>query len=188
MHTYLDRTAFLADLCRNRICVEVGVEAGYYSQQILDHGQPSVLHLVDLWRTQPVEIYTDTANVDQDTFDRMYAALQGKHINDPRVRFLRMDSTWAAELFRDKSLDWVYLDANHAKPAVLRDLAAWWRKIRPGGWLCGHDYAITSRQAAGKVSIRLEVGEALREWLPTIGRTEVDFTTIRDDSYGIQKQ
>lgn len=188
MRTYPSRESFLPELCSGKVCVEVGVHRGEYAQQILDHGRPRILCLVDLWRTQRPEIYTDVANVDQQAFDEMYADLLERHRHrEPQVRFLRMDSLQAADLMRDESLDWVYLDANHAKEAVLRDLAAWWPKLVPGGWLCGHDYAITSRYANGQVSIRLEVGEALREWLPTIGRTEVDFTTVKGDSYGIRK-
>lgn len=36
--------------------------------------------------------------------------------------------------------DYIFLDAAHDYESVCADLAAWWPKIRPGGWLAGHDY------------------------------------------------
>lgn len=40
----------------------------------------------------------------------------------------------------DSSLDFVYLDGAHDYKNVLRELPLYYRKIRPGGVLAGHDY------------------------------------------------
>ena len=40
----------------------------------------------------------------------------------------------------DDSLDFVYIDANHAFDAVNRDLRKWFPKLRNGGVFAGHDY------------------------------------------------
>ena len=40
----------------------------------------------------------------------------------------------------DGSLDFVYIDGDHTLKGTNTDLAAWWPKLRPGGWLCGDDY------------------------------------------------
>jgi hypothetical protein len=50
------------------------------------------------------------------------------------------ESVLAARRFADNSLDFVFLDANHSFTGVSADIVAWWPKIKPGGWLCGHDY------------------------------------------------
>jgi predicted O-methyltransferase YrrM len=57
-----------------------------------------------------------------------------------RARFVLGDSAECAAAFPDASVDLVFLDADHAEAAVLRDLAAWAPKLRPGGVLAGHDY------------------------------------------------
>lgn len=58
---------------------------------------------------------------------------------DPRI--LVKDSADAAAQFADASLDLVFVDADHQYDAVLRDLDAWWPKIKPGGRIAGHDYS-----------------------------------------------
>jgi GT2 family glycosyltransferase len=67
------------------------------------------------------------------------------------VRLLIADSAEAAARFNDQSLDFVFLDAGHAAAAVLRDLVAWWPKVRPGGTLAGHDYDNGEWPAVGPV-------------------------------------
>ena len=38
------------------------------------------------------------------------------------------------------ALDYVFLDAAHDYESIRDDIAAWWPKIKAGGWLAGHDY------------------------------------------------
>lgn len=50
------------------------------------------------------------------------------------------DTTLCAALqVEDASLDFVFIDADHSTEAVKKDISAWWRKIKPGGMLCGDD-------------------------------------------------
>jgi predicted O-methyltransferase YrrM len=58
-----------------------------------------------------------------------------------RRRVIRMRSVVAATHYKNESLDFVFLDADHNYEAVQADIAAWLPKVRPGGILCGHDYA-----------------------------------------------
>jgi len=57
-----------------------------------------------------------------------------------RVTWDHRPSVQAAAAIPDRSVDWVFIDADHSEPAVASDLAAWLPKIRPGGWIGGHDY------------------------------------------------
>jgi hypothetical protein len=47
----------------------------------------------------------------------------------------------ASALVPDYSLDFVFIDADHSEAAVEDDIACWTSKVRPGGWLGGHDYS-----------------------------------------------
>jgi predicted O-methyltransferase YrrM len=62
-----------------------------------------------------------------------------------RVRLIVADSVSAAALFAPASLDFVFIDGDHSRAAVLADIAAWLPKLKPGGLLAGHDYRMTSQ-------------------------------------------
>ena len=50
-----------------------------------------------------------------------------------------------AASFPDESLDWVYIDADHAYEGVKRDLEAYFRVVKPGGFIAGDDYGHVDR-------------------------------------------
>ena len=56
------------------------------------------------------------------------------------VRVVRIPSIEAATEFADRSLDLVFIDAEHDYTNVKRDIEAWTSKVKPNGLLAGHDY------------------------------------------------
>lgn len=40
----------------------------------------------------------------------------------------------------DRWADFCFIDAGHSYSAVMRDIEHWESKVRPGGWLGGHDF------------------------------------------------
>lgn len=66
------------------------------------------------------------------------------------------DSVEAAGCYRDASLEFVFIDADHTYEGVKRDIQAWLPKIKSGGILAGHDFRWEG------------VGRAVRELLPKI--------------------
>ena len=55
---------------------------------------------------------------------------------------IRKKSMEAVKDFPDKSLDAVYIDAEHDEESVREDIREWRKKIKFGGFLCGHDYTL----------------------------------------------
>jgi hypothetical protein len=53
---------------------------------------------------------------------------------------VRASSEIASNMFQDESLDFVYIDANHAYDFVKQDIELWYPKVKKGGYLWGHDY------------------------------------------------
>ena len=118
--------------------VEVGVATGTFMEVILAIW-PHTYIGVDRWKH--VKDYDDSANVDQEAQEKRYAScIETVKKAGQRASVLRLDSCIAASTFDDKSLDVVYIDAEHTYEAVMRDIKAWAPKIKPGGFLCGHDY------------------------------------------------
>ncbi len=116
---------------------EIGVETGKYSKVLLDNNPNVHLHLVDAWKAY--KGYRD--HVTQSKVDGLLATAQDRLKDDThRITFHRAYSLEAAKQFKDGSLDFVYIDANHALPYVMDDICAWEPKVRKGGMVAGHDY------------------------------------------------
>ncbi len=125
---------------------EVGVERGSLSSYLLTNLPNLHLTLVDTWSVFPSDSeYTKSGdlisyrNQEQRNADLLETVCVVKHAGD-RVRIIRKLSVEAAKEIPDSSLDFVFIDASHAYADVAEDIKAWLPKLRPGGWLCGHDY------------------------------------------------
>jgi predicted O-methyltransferase YrrM len=53
---------------------------------------------------------------------------------------VQSDSTAGAARYADRSLDFVFIDADHTTPKVTADVQAWLPKVKSGGVLAGHDW------------------------------------------------
>lgn len=173
---------FLDCMPHNAIVVEVGVQGGGYAAFMLRKTNPKKLFLIDCWEQQDPKIYDDPeANVSNEEQEHLYRETKNRFANDPRVTVIRQYSKDAVTLFENESLDWVYIDANHSYEAIKEDLALWWPKIKKGGILSGHDYAV--RPSFGVV-------QAVNEFLLRNNLYFVCLTTEREhiyDSWAIKK-
>lgn len=124
---------------QGKACAEVGVSRGDFAR-VQARRLPSSLLLVDPWCHQDPKNYQDPANFPDDEFNRIYKGLVEEFKGMPFVKFDRAFSVDAAARVPDGSLDYVYIDANHAYEYVYQDINAWYPKVKKGGWLCGHDY------------------------------------------------
>src|ERR1700741_1198662 len=46
-----------------------------------------------------------------------------------------------ADRFSDESVDFIWLDADHHYESVIKEINAWWPKLKNGGIMAGHDYS-----------------------------------------------
>lgn len=114
---------------------EIGVESGRYAKTMLEAHPTLHLHCVDAWQAYPgYREHVTQAKVDGLLADAQ-TRLAGYHVS-----YHRMFSVEAAAGFPDRSLDFVYIDANHDLLHVTQDLVAWTPKVRSGGLIAGHDY------------------------------------------------
>ena len=93
-----------------------------------------------------VEIINSNKNIEFTCIDTWYTDelynkfLTNTSIFQNRLNHIRTSSADGSKHFKDKSLDFVFLDADHRYEAVMEDISNWLPKIKPNGVLAGHDY------------------------------------------------
>jgi len=137
----------MVDITAPIVGAEIGVWGGELSKQLLDNQPNLILHMVDLWQPWTPKDKTYVINDDimcstsADDFNDIY--LEVKKLTayfDDRTVIKRGDSVQMAKTYDDDYFDFVFIDAEHSEAALTLDIAAWWSKVKPGGWLGGHDY------------------------------------------------
>lgn len=128
-----------------------GRSAAFMGVEILNSGKNIKFDCVDHWRGSEENLRDSGLGYDPrlHTSDWLYTEfLRNTAPVSDRIRTLRMDSTNAAQLYEDGSLDFVFVDAAHDYESVKRDVAAWLPKVKPGGCIAGHDYSAPGVSAA----------------------------------------
>jgi predicted O-methyltransferase YrrM len=70
-----------------------------------------------------------------------------------------VDSRTPPDFIEDGTLDFYFIDASHTYKNVVKDIVAWTPKLKPGGWMIGHDIDYPSVDRAIKDTIGFyEVG------------------------------
>lgn len=119
---------------------EIGVDTGAYSEVLLKANPKLHLYSIDPWSSSAYERGLSGVNEKQKYFDGIYKESK-KRLASYNCTIVRKDSMSALKNFKDNSLDFVYIDANHDFVNITNDLHYWLKKIRPGGIMSGHDYA-----------------------------------------------
>jgi precorrin-6B methylase 2 len=121
------REDILEQMPKGGVIAEVGVQAGEFSQAILDICRPRTLELIDIDMTRFRVPERFAAEVAAGT-----------------VRVHEGDSAATMASFPDGHFDVVYIDADHSYEGVKRDIAAAHAKVKPGGHLLFNDYTFWS--------------------------------------------
>lgn len=123
---------------------EIGVWKGAYSASFCEANPNLHMLCVDPWLSYPAWLDTKNAMKPEDA-ERIMGesyALARARLSPLNTTIVRRFSLDAAQDVPDGSLDFVFIDGNHVYDAVTADLAAWMPKVRPGGYVAGHDYRI----------------------------------------------
>lgn len=137
-------TRGLEDLCRlllpaDALVAEIGVYAGESTAIFMASGRVRMLIAVDPWldgydpgagATMLVPMADARAEFDRSVRDRYPHA----------IAVMPCRSLEAASLFSDWAFDLVYVDGHHGREHAAADFRAWMPKVKPGGYIAGHDY------------------------------------------------
>ena len=104
-------------------CVEVGSHKG--ESALLISSFPFIKYMHCIERIPYTEIH-----------DRL------KHkVEQDQLEIIHDDFNNYAKEIPDKSIDMVYIDGFHYFEAINNDLNIWSKKVKPEGFICGHDYS-----------------------------------------------
>jgi len=129
-----------------RAGAEVGTKFGRCSDYFLRAFPRLYMYAIDKWDKDldvdsPRDIGHDTYTSKHWNFRRIeFQFKETMRRHKGRYKMLQMASLDAAKRIEDGSLDFVFIDAQHTYKCVVEDILAWRPKIKPGGWLTGHDY------------------------------------------------
>lgn len=144
-----------------KIC-EVGVFLGEFANFLLTL-QPKQLVLIDPWEGIGQSGDHDGNNVKQVYLPAAYMNIMSQTKGLPFIFTCRGKSGEILPMWKDGTFDCVYLDGDHSYEGVKIDLPLAWAKLRPGGWLMGHDYE--TNPAKTKTGYAFGVKKAVDEFL-----------------------
>jgi len=125
------------------VIAELGVFKGDFSRQLLEYN-PETLWMVDTWSGAMSCGDKDGRNIVNvaDMAD-VYKVVTFE-FSKPNVIVYRGASTDFLSFIEDDTLDCVYIDTTHEYEMTLHELMLSRGKVKPGGWVTGHDYNVSS--------------------------------------------
>ncbi|OEU68445.1 MAG: hypothetical protein BBJ57_02450 [Desulfobacterales bacterium PC51MH44] len=116
-----------------KVGAEIGVDKGAFTELFCQAGLK--MYAIDPWK-----MYRDYDHPKgQKRLDFLYEHTQ-RTIASYNCHIIRKSSMEAVKDFEDESLDFVYIDGNHAFRYIAEDIFEWSKKIKKGGIMSGHDY------------------------------------------------
>lgn len=141
-----------------KVGVEIGVDRAYYLTRFLKAGL--TMYGVDPWK-----YYGDYPHPrGQERLDFLYGHSQRQVAEyGDKCHLIRKTSVEAAQDFEDESIDFVYIDGHHGFKYVAEDLWEWTKKVKKGGMIAGHDFALTKHKEIRDPFV-LHVPFVIRAW------------------------
>jgi len=159
--------------------VEVGSWKGrssvFMAVEIINSGKNIKFDCVDTWEGSVEHLEYDEIK-EKKLYDIFLNNIESvKHVINP----VKMSSLEAVNLYGDKTLDFIFIDASHEYEDVKRDIIAWLPKLKIGGVLAGHDYGVFDgvTRAANEIfqAHEIEISESC-----FIYKKENDFKNIEE--------
>lgn len=119
------------------LLVEIGVYKGESTLELLNNANIKRYVGID-----PYEQYQEYEHDDtnQYTTDQLYNTVKEKFKGFKQLELIRKYSSDAVDMFKDNSIDFLFVDGNHSYKYVLEDLEKYYPKVKKGGIISGDDF------------------------------------------------
>ena len=124
-----------------KIGVEIGTAEGEFAEIICKANPQLKLYTID-----PFEPYEDFRELPYTPVFPRFEKTARERLSKYNCVVVKDYSMNAVKNFKDNSIDFVYIDGNHAFPFVVNDIFEWSKKVKVGGIISGDDYVRTKRQ------------------------------------------
>lgn len=148
---------------------ELGVFQGKFLKQLTNTLNPSQIVGIDLFSGMMGSGDQDGNNYTTVSLDSVYGSLLRYAEETPTVTIVKGSSFEVLLTYPDNYFDMVYIDADHGYAGCKRDLCVSRSKVRPNGWIMGHDYEVNMSKAT--VAWEFGVRKAVDEFCSEFGQT-----------------
>lgn len=141
----------LPQFCKDmgyKVGAEIGVYKGDFTKKYLEAGLK--MYGIDPWMAY--DNYNEFKNQGLGRFQARQDFLMdhtkrnlGQYIENGQCELIRKTSMDALKDFEDESLDFIYIDGHHGFRYIAEDLVEWTQKVKKGGVISGHDYALNKK-------------------------------------------
>lgn len=122
--------------------MEIGVFRGDFSNFIFTELNPKELHMVDLFEGMMDSGDVDGNNTSVINLNESFESLKNKYSTHNNVFIKKGRSIDILNEYEDNYFDLIYIDGDHSYLGVQNDLELAFKKIKNGGYICGHDYEV----------------------------------------------
>lgn len=134
-------------ISRDTVVAEIGVFKGTFARQLYDMLSPSKFYLIDLFSGRTCSGNEDGNNVIWTNMDNEYLQVIEYARDKPSISVIKYDSSSFLSTLPDNTLDMIYIDGDHGYEGCKKDLLEAYKKVKNGGYICGHDYEMNMSKA-----------------------------------------
>lgn len=162
MRNYLNIRVFptridmLSVVPKHGVYAEIGVFKAVFSDVLCKELQPSQLVLIDLFSGITNSGDQDGNNMETINIGHVYKHLMDVSRQFPSLQVKKGDSSSILHTFPDNTFDMIYIDGDHSYEGVKKDLQASIYKVKPGGWIMGHDFGINPEKTKNHYDFGVE--------------------------------
>jgi hypothetical protein len=150
--------------------LEIGVFKGDFLKYLINNCKPGTIDAVDLFEGLNCSADVDGNNMVYYDLNKSFLELSEQFKDFSNINIYKSESSCFLEKQMDDKYDIIYIDGDHSYKGVKNDLISAYNKIKDGGFIMGHDYAINLKKTSHiyKFEVKKAVNDFCKEYKQNI--------------------